>query len=115
MTNNANNCKAYRERKAKKNAALGVVDKTLPVPKGIWSMLVDLCTWHKFEDWKELLFTMVRVAHSKGPEWSELTTIPKCGFVPTRAQLRLVSLACNKCGGSGENDGIECKGCNDEN
>ena len=111
MSKNAQSCKAYRERKVRKDEALGVVNKTLPVPKGIWSMVVDLCAWHSFGDWKELLFTMIRVAHSKGPEWSELTTIPPCGFVPSRKQLRLVGTACPKCGGSGEVDDEPCLTC----
>lgn len=69
---------------------LGIVNRTLPVPASINTMLDELCERHDFTDWRELVFTMVRVAHAGGVE---LVQIPKCGFVPTDTQLRKVGRA----------------------
>jgi hypothetical protein len=82
-----------RDQYARKKALaekIGMVDRVLPVPQTTWSMIQDLCTWHAFTDWRELLLNMVRVAHAAGPAGTVLAEIPKCGFVPSEKQLRKV-------------------------
>lgn len=78
------------KRKKELAEKLGIVDRVLPLPKSIWSMLQDLCTWHAFTDWRELVINMIRVAHAAGPAGTVLAEIPKSGFIPTEKQLRKV-------------------------
>jgi predicted Zn-ribbon and HTH transcriptional regulator len=86
-------------RKKARQEALGERDIVTPIPLSIWSMIQDLCKWHAFTDWRELLINMVRVAHAAGPEGTVLAKIPKCGFVPSEKQLRKVGKApeCSIC------------------
>lgn len=78
-------------RKQLRKAEMGERDIVTPIPASIWAMIQDLCKWHDFTDWRELLLNMVRVCHAAGPERNVLTEIPKSGFVPTAKQL-------SKCG-----------------
>lgn len=73
--------------KRKKEAAekLGIVERVLPVPAGINTMLDELCERHGFTDWRELVFNMIRVCHGGA---HDLAAIPPSGFVPSEKQLR---------------------------
>jgi hypothetical protein len=75
---------------------LGITNRTLPLPATVSTMLDELCERHEFTDWRELVITMIRVAHSGAVE---LVQIPKSGFVPTERQLRKVGRApvCAEC------------------
>jgi uncharacterized membrane protein len=88
-------------RKKQRQAEQGERDVVVPMSAGIWSMLQDLCKWHAFTDWRELVFTMIRVCHAAGPGSNALVQIPKVGFVPTEAQLQACGEPCNKCDGDG--------------
>jgi len=90
---------------------LGIVNRTLPLPATINTMLNELCERHEFTDWRELLITMIRVAHGGAVE---LVAIPPSGFVPSDKQLRKVEKVqnCNECCGTGLTDnGDECLEC----
>lgn len=79
-----------REQYARQKEAaekLGIVNRVLPLPASISTMLDELCDRHEFTDWRELVITMIRVAHAGV---IELVEIPTCGFVPSEAQLRKV-------------------------
>jgi hypothetical protein len=79
-----------REQYARKKEAaekLGIVDRVLPVPASINTMLNELCERHAYTDWRELVFTMIRVCHAGA---DALAVIPPSGFVPSEKQLRKV-------------------------
>jgi hypothetical protein len=76
---------------------LGIVNRTLPLPASVSAQLDELCERHEFTDWRELVITMIRVAHAGAVE---LVAIPSSGFVPSEKQLRKVGKrqACMWCG-----------------
>lgn len=92
---------------------LGIVNRTLPVPASINTMLNELCERHDFTDWRELVFTMIRVCHGGA---HELAAIPASGFVASEKQLQACGEACKACNGDGwvneNNTEIPCKNCN---
>lgn len=106
-----------REQYARKKAAaeaLGIVDRVLPLPASINTMLTELCTRHAFTDWRELVINMIRVAHGGA---HDLAVIPPSGFVPSEKQLRKVGKrqACMWCDDTGFTlagaECVECEGC----
>lgn len=103
---------AQYARKLERQAATGEKDMVLPVPAVTLAQMEDVCAWHGFKDWRELLLTTVRVLHSLGPERNGLVEIPPCGFVASAAQLRKVAKPCRTCGGSGLiDDEYDCPRC----
>lgn len=77
-----------REQYARKKEAaekLGIVDRVLPLPASINTMLAELCERHEYTDWRELVINMIRVCHAGA---DALAVIPKSGFVPSEKQLR---------------------------
>lgn len=80
-----------RDQYARKKALaekMGMVDRVLPLPASINTMLNELCERHQFTDWRELVINMIRVAHGGAVD---LVAIPASGFVPSEKQLRKVS------------------------
>lgn len=88
---NADYKREQRQRKLKRQEQMGERDIVTPIPVSVQGQIDDLCQWHAFTDWRELLINMVRVCHAAGPGRNVLVEIPKSGFVPTEKQL-------NKCG-----------------
>lgn len=100
------------QRKLDRQAATGEKDMVLPVPGVDQQRLADLQTWHGFSDWRELVLTTIRALHAFGPESNALVEIPKCGFVPTAAQLAKIGKPCRTCNGTGLiDDEFDCPRC----
>jgi hypothetical protein len=104
--------KAEQYARAKETAEkLGIVNRTLPLPASINTLLNELCERHQFTDWRELVINMIRVAHGGTVE---LVEIPPCGFVPSEQQLRKIGKRqdCMWCGDTGFTpEGDECVEC----
>lgn len=106
---NADYKAAQYARKKARQEAMGEKDLILPVTVGVQSLIDDLIERHGFGDWRELLITMVRVAHADSVLGHKLTQLPKSGFVPTDAQVaRLQSVGATGCSGC---DDLECSFC----
>lgn len=109
--------KANQYAKAKAEAErLGVVNRVLPVPRGIDQQLQDLAEWHDFTDWRELVLLLIRNCHALGPGPNKMVEFPRCGFVPTETQLVAVGEPCGKCHGVGfvldaDLETVECEKC----
>lgn len=81
----------YKREQRDRATRRGIKALSLPVSAGIQAQIDELCVRHEFEDWRELIFTMVRNAHSDCALSTQATRIPASGFAPTPAQLRAVS------------------------
>ena len=103
---------AQYKRKKERQEKMGERDMVLPVPLVLATQMEEVCAWHGYADWRELLLTTVRVLHSLGPEKNGLVEIPKCGFVPTAAQLAKIGKPCRTCQGTGLiDDEFDCPRC----
>lgn len=119
MTEKSKNAiyKANQYAKAKEEAErLGVVNRVLPVPRATNAQLDEVCEWHGFTDWRELALLLIRNCHALGPGPNKMVEFPRCGFVPTQAQLVAVGEPCRKCYGRGfvldaNLETVECETC----
>lgn len=109
---NADYKREQYQRKKERQVAMGERDMVLPVPLVTMKQMEEVCEWHGYSDWRELLLTTVRVLHKLGPEKNGLVEIPPSGFVATAAQLAKVGKPCRTCGGSGLiDDEYDCPRC----
>lgn len=86
---NAQACRDSRSKAKAEQERLGIVIRKWPVAKGIDAKLTALCAQHGFEDWRELLDTVIQRLHEAPPEdAARFLAVSQHRFEPSKKLLR---------------------------
>lgn len=88
---NAQACRDSRLKAAAARERLGIVNRKWPVARGIDEKLTAPCTTHDFEDWRELLDTVIQRLHEATQEDAErFLAVSQHQFTPSQKMLRQI-------------------------
>lgn len=88
---NAQACRDSRTKAAAERDRLGIVIRKGPVAKGIDAKLTALCEKHGFEDWRELLDTVIQRLQEAQPEDAgRFLAVSQHRFEPSKKMLRQI-------------------------
>lgn len=86
---NAKACKDSRDKAAAERDRLGIVIRKWPLAQGINTQLEALRQAHGFEDWRELLDTVIQRLHEAAPaDAARFLAVSRHQFTPTEKMAR---------------------------
>ncbi|MDP3978372.1 MAG: hypothetical protein Q8P85_10330 [Pseudomonas sp.] len=89
---NAQACRDSRKRAAAERQRLGIVIRKWPVAQGINTKLEALCIEHGFDDWRELLDTVIQRLHESPPaDVAHWLAVSQHHFKPSEKMLRQIA------------------------
>lgn len=89
---NAKACRDSRIKGAADRERLGIVIRKWPVAHGINTKLEALCIEHDFDDWRELLDTVIQRLHESPPaDVAHWLAVSQHHFTPSEKMLRQIA------------------------